>query len=362
MAQLISLKLAKSQRASRSPEHDRFDSLLRQIERARTLLAAWRENQTQFRKRYSEVVVPAQALLNAAKREWLIALDGIFDRKGWTKTERLTLDHLLRVQSLELLTVLGPDEQLRAIYERHSDVTLEEEQALELDIARTMAERMTGIDLGDEEILDEDALFAKVREAMNEREQSAREQQEAYERTRKKSAAEKKREADAALASQSIREIYRRLASNLHPDREPDPERRAQKNELMQRVNQAYEAGDLLTLLEVQLEIDQIDAQALANSSVERVRQYNKVLTEQLRETKQELATIEDMFRAEFGIESRINPHRLLIHIDAMLESMRSEVDGLKRDMAMLGNRQMIKQWLRWELQRASIRSDRDYL
>jgi hypothetical protein len=362
MAQLISLKIAKSQRTSRSPEHDRFDSLLRQIERARALLAAWRENQAQFRKSYAERVIPAQAQLNAGKREWLIALDGIFDRKGWTKTERLTLDHVIRVLSLELMSTLGADEELRRIYTRHSDVSLEEEQARELDIARTMAERMTGVDLGDEEILDEEALYAKVREAMSEREQAAREQQEAHERTRKKSAAEKKREADAALASQSIREIYRRLASNLHPDRETDPERRARKNELMQRVNQAYEAADLLTLLEIQLEIDQIDAQALANSSIERVRQYNRVLADQLREAKQELTAMEDMFRVEFGIESRINPHRLLVHIDAILASVRGEIDGLKRDLAMLNNRQMVKQWLRWELQRASSWSDRDYL
>lgn len=360
MAQLISLKLAKSQRTSRSPEHDRFDSLLRQIERARALLAAWRENQTQFRKSHSERVIPARSQLDAVAREWLIALDGIFDRKGWTKTERLTLEHVIRERSLELLSTFGPDEKLRSIYERHSDVSLAEEQARELDIARTMAERMTGIDLGDEEIPDEEALYAKVREAMSEREQAAREQYETRERTRKKSAAEKKREADAALASQSIREIYRRLASNLHPDREADPERRARKNELMQRVNQAYEAGDLLTLLEVQLEIDQIDAQALANSSVERVRQYNKVLTDQLHETKQELATIEDMFRAEFAIEDRINPHRLTIHIDAMLESIRTETESLKRDMTMLNNRQMVKEWLRWELQRMSSGYDLD--
>jgi curved DNA-binding protein CbpA len=42
-----------------------------------------------------------------------------------------------------------------------------------------------------------------------------------------------------------VREVFRKLASELHPDRETDPAEHARKTELMQRVNQAYKAGDL---------------------------------------------------------------------------------------------------------------------
>ncbi|HEU4601865.1 MAG TPA: hypothetical protein VFS24_07845 [Steroidobacteraceae bacterium] len=360
MAQLISLKVAKA-RTSRSPEHQRFDQLLRQVERARAQLSAWRENQVRFRQAFSARVVPLRSELCAAKREWVVALDGILERKGWTKTERGTLEHVIRIQTLELLNELGPDEALRTIYERHSDVTLEEEQERELDIARSMAERMTGVDLGDEEIASEEDLFERVRAAMDERE---REAQEANQRakSRKKSAAQIKREEEASHALKSIREIYRRLVSSLHPDRESDPQRREQKNELMQRVNQAYEANDLLTLLEVQLEIDQIDAEELANASAERLRQYNKVLAEQLREIKEELSAAEDSFRVEFDIDSRINPHRLLDHIERMAQATQLETQAIKRDLGMLGDRQMVKQWLRWELRRMSSWSDHDFV
>jgi ATP-dependent Lon protease len=360
MPQLISLKLAKS-RTPRSPEHQRFEQLLRQVERARAQLSAWRENQARFRQAYSERVMPAQSELHAAKREWVIGLDAIFGRKGWTKAERLTLDFVIRVQALELLQELGPDEELRAIYERHSDVTLEEEQERELEITRAMAERMTGLDFSEDDIASEEELFARVRAAMEEREH-AHEETQKHTSDRKKSAAEIKRETEASLATQSIREIYRRLVSNLHPDREPDVQRRAQKNELMQRVNQAYESNDLLTLLEVQLEIEQIDADELSNSSAERLRQYNKVLAEQLRDIKQQLDAAEESFRAEFGIEDRINPHRLHDHAERMAKAVQLEKQALQRDLGMLKDRQMVKEWLRWELRRMSASSDRDFV
>jgi ATP-dependent Lon protease len=360
MAQLISLKIAKS-RTPRSPEHQRFEQLLRQVERARAQLVAWRENQSRFRQGYTARVLPARAELNATRREWVIGLDAVFSRKGWTKTERLTLDHIVRTQTLELLEELGPDDELRAIYERHSDVTLEQEQERELELARAMAERMTGLDFGEEDIATEEELFARVRAAMDERAQAMNAEPKDSNQ-RKKTAAQIKRESEVALATQSIREIYRRLVSNLHPDREPDAERRAKKNDLMQRVNQAYEANDLLTLLEVQLEIEQIDAEDLANASAERLLQYNKVLTEQLREIKDELTAAEDSFRIEFAIEDRINPHRLLDHIERMAQTAGLEKQALQRDLAMLSNRQMVKEWLRWELRRISSRSDRDYV
>ena len=357
MTRIISLKLAKS-RTPRSPEHQRFDQLLRQVERARTQLSAWRENQARFRQAYTARVMPARSELHAAKREWVIGLDGIFGRKGWTKAERLTLEYVIRTQALELLQELGPDEELRAIYERHSDVTLEEENERELEITRAMAERMTGLDFGEEDIPNEEELFARVRAAMEERAKAFTEDPATEKRN--KSAAEIKREKEALLATQSIREIYRRLASNLHPDRELDPEVRARKNDLMQRVNQAYEAHDLLTLLEIQLEIDQIDADELANASAERLRQYNKVLDDQLSQIKQELSAAEDAFRSEFDIEERVNPLRLLDHIERMAQAAQFEKQALQRDLGMLNDRQMVKEWLRWELRRMSDASGRD--
>ncbi len=95
-------------------------------------------------------------------------------------------------------------------------------------------------------------------------------------------AAERKANA-AQQASLLLREIYRKLASALHPDREADGAERERKTALMKRVNQAYQNEDLLELLSLQIEIEQIDSEHLAGLPEQRLRHYNHVLKEQVR-------------------------------------------------------------------------------
>src|ERR1700755_3399620 len=93
-------------------------------------------------------------------------------------------------------------------------------------------------------------------------------------RTKKPS---KRSEDNAQLAKKALRDIYRKLASAVHPDRESDPARRQEKNELMQRINQAYAANDLLSLFEIQIEIDQLDPEQIGNLGAQRPRHYNRL-------------------------------------------------------------------------------------
>ena len=59
-----------------------------------------------------------------------------------------------------------------------------------------------------------------VREAAEEARQSDKTERQ------RKSASQNRSEANTQLAKQSLREIYRKLASAVHPDRESDPQRR----------------------------------------------------------------------------------------------------------------------------------------
>jgi hypothetical protein len=124
-------------------------------------------------------------------------------------------------------------------------------------------------------------------------------------RRAKRSAAEDevraKREQAAKEVSQSLRDVFRKLVSALHPDREPDPTERVRKDQLMQRVNQAYDANDLLTLLGLQLEIEQIDAAHLSSTSAERLAHYNQILREQLTRLEAELQSVIEPYRDLMG-------------------------------------------------------------
>ena len=81
----------------------------------------------------------------------------------------------------------------------------------------------------------------------------------------------------------------------------------------MQRANGAYEAGDLLALLTLQLQIEQVNEAQAAQMAASQVRHFNKVLAEQLREIEQEIDGRQAAFAASYGIlhEVRLDPEQL---------------------------------------------------
>jgi len=171
---------------------------------------------------------------------------------------------------------------------------------------------------------------------------------------KRKTPAQQRREQEATQALQSVREIFRKLASALHPDRETDAGQRDAKTALMQRANQAYEANDLLALLELQLEIEQIDAGHIAGADTKRLKHYNKVLADQLKELKAESEREEMMFRMEFGIDSpgRIDPRKLgqVLEVEAL--ELRAAIADIEREMTLFADVRATKRWLKAERRR----------
>ena len=99
---------------------------------------------------------------------------------------------------------------------------------------------------------------------------------------REKAKAAKKqqqREEAKKLANQSIKTIYLKITAWIHPDREQDEQKKQEKTALMQQANQAYEANDLLSLLNLQIQLGQQHNLSFAN---QQLKAYNLLLEEQL--------------------------------------------------------------------------------
>lgn len=266
-----------------TPEQKRFNSLTRQIEQARETLQAWQEQIPLYRQAHADVLGPLFKGLDEARRAWIHAIDRQLGQGGWTRTEQRTLRELLCDAVSDLLAEQDePDPALKALFDRHNEVDYDTEQQQVRLAMKDMVETMTGLDLGTDQEIDSDAeLFQRLQREMAAREAAEAAHAEARDRAkagRRKTPADKRREAEAQQATQSVREVFRKLASALHPDREPDPGQRAAKNALMQQANQAYAANDLLALLALQLKIEQVDADHLARASAEQIKRYNKVL------------------------------------------------------------------------------------
>lgn len=342
-----------------TPQQKRFNTLIRQIEQVRQTLAAWHDNSPSYQLAYGQVLLPLQTELLAADRQWVVALDELLGRRGWTKTERATLGDLVCEASGELLRAGHDDAQMKALYDKHAEIDFDTERQEMMRVMKSMTEAVTGLDLGDDEDIKTDAdLFERMQQGLGEQAKADEANRDARAAGTRKSAAQQRREAQAQEVTQSVREIFRKLASALHPDRETDERQREVKTALMQKVNQAYAANDLLTLLELQLQIEQIDAGHIANASAQRLKHYNQVLSEQLAELKAEVMRVEMDFRMDFGLEDRrpLNPHKLGQLLEQHKRALHAELSRRQREMSMLADMAATKRWLKQERQRQVLR------
>jgi hypothetical protein len=296
------------------------------------------------------VLQPLRAEILAADRQWIFALDGLLGQRSWTNRERATLRDLLCERAGLLLEGNGEDAELKALYDKHAEVDFDTAQREAALAMKDLAEEMTGLDLGgDDGLHTEDDLRQRVREGFSRQEAAAQARREERATRRGKSAAQQRRETEAQQSSQSLREIFRKLASALHPDRELDETQRAAKTDLMQRVNQAYAANDLLAMLELQLQVEQIDASHLAHAGAARLKHYNKVLDEQLAELCVEIARVEIDWRMEFGVNPTlaVQPRTLCAVIDGMQRQWRAELTRMQEGTRVLADVAATRRWLK---------------
>lgn len=283
-----------------SKQQKTFNRLIKQIEQKRGLLAAWEATLPRYQKKHTEEVLPLDGALEALKIRLIRCFSAAHDKKGITRGERKQLDELI-VAMIQGTPDGAIDAELKAIYKRHARSDFDADVADNKALMKSMVSDMMGVDLAD------DLDFDTPDEFMRHVAEKFAEQQEQRQAKRKKSARQIAREEAEAAAerdvSQSLREVYRKLASALHPDREPDPVERKRKTALMQKANQAYDSRNLLQLLELQLELEHIDPAALARMSEDKLKHYNLILKDQSRELDMELIHVENDFMLRFNVE-----------------------------------------------------------
>jgi len=333
-----------------------FNSLIKQIEASRASLRAWEQVNTSYQKRYVEEVLPLKQRLSELKRKMVHSLDQAWSQLRLTKPEKRMISTLITGLTEEMLAENDDDTDLKTFYNKHSGSDFDDEMTAELEDMKVMAEVILGIDMGDDDVKSSDDLVQRLAEAfMSERAQAATEAEVREQRkiTRKKSpkqrAAEARQQAEQAELSSSIREVHRKLVNALHPDRERDPQERARKTELMQRVNLAYNQKNLLQLLELQLELEHIDQHAINNLSEDRLRHYNKILKEQLGQLKAEISEVEGAFKHRFELDPFIplSPGTAMRGLAEEIKGLKYNINIMDRDLRVFADVKILKMWLK---------------
>ena len=354
-----SLQISTRRAVPPSLDQERFAFLLSEIEKVRAAHAKAEALFLRFRRDNAEKLAPLREALRAACRESVRALDRLLDQPGWSRLDRVALLDMLRSTAEALLESGDGDVEIKTIFDKHNPISFDALKEDELQVLKEHAEEM-GFDLGDaEDIRSEDDLMERMYEELAARE-AAEETARTNKKTKRKSAAQMRSEDNAKLARQALRDLYRKLASAVHPDRERDPARREEKNLLMQKINQAYAANDLTALLEAQRAIEKDDAAPASSLGAARLKHYNKLLAEQLAALKDKLREMEAHFRMEFSLPPMdgITPAKLTRAVRAQARSMRAEITRQQRLLDLLADKAATKRWLKQ--QRRFARGDFD--
>ncbi|HDR9055422.1 TPA: J domain-containing protein [Burkholderia vietnamiensis] len=344
-----------------------FNTLIERIDKRRERLAAWDAVTPAFQKKFVDALLPLERESTALRTRLIHLLDDAFLRSGLSKAEQRMLSDLIADMARDVLDA-ADDATLQRVYDRHHASGPAGRAAAEPQPASAPA---PGADTADDlDALSPDELAQRLQaelDAQFERDMAAhaaREAQRAKRRkTPKQTAAQARAEAEQTESSKSIREIYRKLASALHPDRATDPHDQERKTALMQRVNHAYAKRNLLQLLELQLEIEQIDRHAIAGLGEARLTRYNGILDEQLRELDREIEHVENDFRRTYGIAPsvKIAPDTVVRLLARDIAGMQRSIQDLTVTLREFEDPDNVRRWLK-EMKRrpASARFDED--
>ncbi len=331
-----------------------FNKLIKSIESQQNLLTDLQGMIPLYQSKYVSELDPKLKMLDSLNTELVLLYDQAHTDKLFSKKDKEKLSNLICEITSKCIDIKN-NEMLKKIYNRHSHSDMDTEIAAANHVIKNMMEGMLGVELdGDIDFTSSpEEMMARVGEKMRESwAQADHAKQERASRQKKSAktlAKEEKQAQEAQKISHSLREIYRKLASALHPDREQNDLERDRKTELMQRVNVAYNNNNLLQLLELQLEIEQIDQAMINTLNEDRLKCFIKILTEQSEELSQEVDAIDASFRLRFNFPPQIqlSSKNAMRHLDSMLNDTEYKIAGLSGNLELFKNTKHLKDWLK---------------
>ncbi len=332
-----------------SAAQKKFNNAIKNIAKEKERLQNWQAVLPEYHGKVLNEYQPLQNKLAALQIEFVHRLDKFHGRRSFTKAQKDKISYMICDLCSNLISSHNRDD-LKSMYEKHSEDDFDEHHNQHNEIIKSMLEDSLGVDLGDDfDISDPDKVTAHLKEKIEELKNNMQENEVHGGSEEPESKKTVKQKAEEENISQSIKSVYRQLITELHPDREADPDERDRKTEIMQRVNAAYKEKDLLGLLELQLELEQIDQDHINTIAEDRLNAYNKILQNQLKQLRQEIEHIQIPFRAMVNTPpgSHLNPKELICMFNDDVEALQQDVNSLTEDLSILKTVKSMKEMLR---------------
>ncbi len=337
-----------------SPAQKQFNLLIKNIAAQKKVLREWQEAFEQCSQDAVQKLEPLRKTLHERQADMVLLFDQQFTSYKFTASQQDKLSQLITKTCKELIT-LNQRDDLKDLYNKYSGEDFDSlDQAsddMTLEMMKAMFEQQFGVSVDDAEIDIKDPQGTAKRFVEKLKQQQEQAEQEAAKRPQsKENSQQRAKEADEAVnVSKSIQAVYRRLVGALHPDREPEPAERERKTELMQQVTVAYGNKDLLKLLELQLAIEQIDQSQLNNLNADRLKHYNTILSDQLRELEKEVFLRESEVRRMLNASpfESLSPKRMIGLLKQDMRTTQGMITRVQRDLRAFRDVKRLKGWLK---------------
>lgn len=350
----------QKEKAILSKSQKEFNRLIRKIEKVSAELTELRSTAEKFQQRIQSDYRPLVEQYAKFRADMVRMFDRAYEANTLTKTEKKKLAHLIQEMAFELIDTYGLSD-LKVIYDKYDeqgfDKTNAESDELTADLMKEMMSSMFGIQFDENaDVSDPQKMTDYVQEQMAQREAAEMERrQQAQEKRAKKPKTEKQQEREAKKLAEernitkAVRTLYMDLVKTFHPDREPEETEKQRKTHIMHRVTEAYEKGDLLALLRLQLEFERIDQQHLENLAEEQLKYYNKILKQQAQEIDGELFTVQSQLSGITGRPAYLinSPIALEFSLNSDINQIKRDIKQIKADLKAFADASVLKKWLK---------------
>jgi hypothetical protein len=316
-----------------SPQHKKLNRLIDEIEQQKLLLAAWQNAKDEIRAYSQKALMPAYRDLYTTLYEQMQTLWNGLNLYRFSKTDTATIED--KIQALARLlqgSRMLNQQQIDEVEKMYAYYV----QANEYDKKKSKKKNVESFD--ESENIETQAEEESFNEDWN-----SDQYQQARAQAKLKRQQDKQAKA-SMLVNQSLKTVYLKIASIIHPDREPDESKKAEKTELLQRANEAYEQEDLFFLLKLQLEVEQSKNGSNKGLSNEQVKFYQQALEAQSQALKKQIQELIDSLvwsnKAKIAVsksKGQLNIADLYKQIDADVSAVKQQLKAEKQRLMYMG-------------------------
>lgn len=309
-----------------SPQQKKLNRLIEKIEQQKIDLAAWEKAQNDIQQYARQTLVPVYNELHIVLFQQLEQLWKYLHGSDFSKAEVMQLDEKIQRLAAYLKDSKALSEQqantveeIDTFYQQHTE---------HINAKKIKKKPFVETDSGFESAESDESETAF--DSFDDWDSTKHEQQREQAKLKKQ---QEKREQAQKMAEQSLKTVYLKIASSIHPDREQDESKKLEKTEMLQHANAAYEQQDLFYLLKLQIQIEQNRGAAQKGLSAEQIKFYKLALDAQSLQLDSQIDDIIDSLVWSENAKIAVKKSKGKVQIADLYKQIDADTSSLKQQV-----------------------------